>query len=225
MPMETMRASEAAMAEPQFKERAFAEYHLYTLQGTTDVNQNETKQMSLFNANEIPAKKLFIYEDQGRIGWYGSGSDGSKKVNVKIEIENSKANNLGIPMPKGKVRVYKKDEDKALQFIGEDEIDHTPRDEKLRLYIGDAFDLVGERKQLSARSPSPRIQEYSYEISLRNHKEEAVTITAVEHTWGDWRILSASHAYKKKDSQTFEFTVDVPAGGEVKITYDIRVRT
>jgi hypothetical protein len=210
---------------PQFQEKSFAEYHLYALQGKTDVLDNETKQMSLFNASEIPVKKLFIYEEKNNMPYYyDANPQGDKKVQIKIELDNSEKNHLGMPMPKGKVRVYKKDQDGALQFIGEDEIDHTPRDEKVRLYIGDAFDLVGERKQKSMTRVSPRIVRYTYEISLRNHKNSEVTILDVEHSHGDWTILNSSMAYKKKDSRTFEFSARVPANGETKITYEIEVR-
>jgi hypothetical protein len=222
--METMRAS-AAPAQ-QFQEQAFAEYHLYTLQGKTDVNDNETKQLSLFNANQVPAKKQFVYDPAptAYYPWMNRGGDRSKKVAVKIEVDNSEKNNLGMPLPKGKVRVYKRDADGALQFIGEDLIDHTPQDEKIRLYIGDAFDVVGERKQLTSQRISDRVTREAYEISLRNHKDKEVTVTAVEHAWGTWKILSSSHEYKKKDSGTFEFNVVVPASGEVKITYEIEHR-
>lgn len=216
----------AAVAAPQFQEQSFAEYHLYTLQGKTTVADNETKQMSLFNASAIPIKKLFIYEPSKRNYWpvRGGGNTGEQKVEVKFELSNSEKNHLGIPMPKGKVRVYKKDQDGALQFIGEDEIDHTPRDEKVRLYIGDAFDLVGERKQTNYTRVSDRVSRMTYEISLRNHKDSDVTITAVEHSYGDWTILNSSMEYSKKDSHTFEFAAKVPARGETKITYEIEIR-
>jgi hypothetical protein len=215
----------AAAPAPQFTEQAFAEYHLYTLQNKTDVNQNETKQLSLFNANNVPTKKLFIFEPELRpIYGYGRPGD-TQKVKVKLEVENSEANHLGMPMPKGKVRVYKRDQDGALQFVGEDLIDHTPRDEKIRLYIGDAFDLVAERKQTNYQRVSDRVQRMSYEIDLRNHKDSAVTITAVEHQWGQWKILESSQPFTKKDSHTFEFAVKVPARGEVKLTFDIEVKS
>ncbi|MBZ0189375.1 MAG: DUF4139 domain-containing protein [Candidatus Obscuribacterales bacterium] len=218
------RAAPSAMPQ-QFTEKAFAEYHLYSLAGTTNVNNNETKQMSLFNVNGVPTRKLFIFEPQQNnyVPYRGRGQT-ANKVNVKLEIANNKKNNLGIPLPKGKVRVYKRDDDGALQFIGEDLIDHTPRDEKVRLYIGDAFDLVGERKQLSQESPNSRTQKMTIEISLRNHKDKDVSITAVEHAYGDWKIENSSHEYKKKDSHTLEFAVNVPAGEEVKINYTIRIR-
>ena len=111
-----------------------------------------------------------------------------------------------------------------MQFVGEDLIDHTPKDEKVRLYIGDAFDLVGERKQTSYQHPSQRIQKQSFELTLRNHKEKEVTITCVEHAYGDWKVLNPSQPYTKKDSHTFEFNVKVPANGESKVTYDLEIR-
>lgn len=209
----------------QFQEQAFAEYHLYSLQGKTDVSDNETKQLSLFNASAVPSKKLFIYDPGApAVPYRGHSPRSQQKVNVKMEIENSQKNNLGLPLPKGKVRVYKKDSDGALQFIGEDLIDHTPRDEKVRLYIGDAFDLVGERKQTNYQRVSDHVTRYNYEISLRNHKDKAATITAVEHAYGQWKILSFSHPFTKKDSRTFEFPVSVPARSEVKILYEIEIR-
>jgi len=222
-----MIGATAAAPAPQFTESAFAEYHLYSLQNKTDVNQNETKQLSLFNANNVPTKKLFVFEPEVRViyGGYGGYGGDTQKVKVKLEVENSEANHLGMPMPKGKVRVYKRDQDGALQFIGEDMIDHTPRDEKIRLYIGDAFDLVAERKQTNYQRVSDRVQRMSYEIDLRNHKDSAVTITAVEHQWGQWKILESSQPFTKKDSHTFEFAVKVPARGEVKLTFDIEVKS
>jgi hypothetical protein len=208
---------------PQFQEQSFSEYHLYSLQGRTDVRDNETKQMSLFNAQAIPVRKLFIYEAAEPEPYFDSAV-GNPKVQIKFELANSEKNHLGMPMPKGKVRVYKKDQDGDLQFVGEDEIDHTPRDEKVRLYIGDAFDLVGERRQKSVVKVSSRITRYTYEISLRNHKNTEVNIVDVEHSDGDWTILNSSMQYSKKDSHTFEFSAKVPANGETRITYEIEVR-
>lgn len=215
-----------AAAAPQFQEQSFAEYHLYSLAGKTDVNNNETKQLTLFNAANVPVKKLYVFDSTPAYGIYGirGGGDPSKKINVKLELANSKDNNLGMPMPKGKVRVYKRDLDGAMQFVGEDLIDHTPKDEKVRIYIGDAFDLVGERKQTSYQQPSNRIQKQSFEISLRNHKEKEVTITCIEHAYGDWKVTSSSQPFTKKDSHTFEFQVKVPGNGEAKVTYELEIR-
>ncbi len=225
MAMMKSTMAEAAM-DNQFSEKSFAEYHLYSLAGRTNVNNNETKQMSLFNANGVPTRKLYLFEPQGAhpIIYGGGGGDAGKKINVKLEIENVKKNNLGMALPKGKVRVYKRDSDGALQFVGEDLIDHTPRDEKIRLYIGDAFDLVGEHKQMSYTRPNQRTTRATYQISLRNHKDEDVEITAVEHASGDWKIKSSSHKYKKTSASKFEFTVNVPKRGETVIDYEIEIR-
>jgi hypothetical protein len=226
-PMVDMAMEAADGMAPQFKEQSFAEYHLYTLQNKTDVMDQETKQLTLFNAAKIPAQKRFVYEPEVQQfvpmeGGYGGRN--AQKVNVKIEVANTEQNHLGMPMPKGKVRVYKKDSDGALQFIGEDMIDHTPRDEKIRLYIGDAFDLVAERKQLNVQQISDRVQRLTYEISLRNHKDSEVTITCVEHAWGDWTIMTSSHPHIKTDSKTFEFNIKVPANGETKLRYEVEQR-
>ncbi len=216
--------AKAERMDSQFKEQSFAEYHLYTLQGKTDVLDNETKQVSLFAADKIPARKLFVYEPEAQSFLYWEGRSSSQKVNVKIEVENSQKNGLGMPMPKGKVRVYKKDADGALQFIGEDMIDHTPRDEKIRLYIGDAFDVVAERKQMQQQQISDRVQRMTYEISVRNHKDCPIAVNCVEHCFGDWTILNSSLPYTKKDSRSFEFVPQVPPNGEVKVTYTVEVR-
>ncbi len=217
--------AESSAAQPQFQEQSFAEYHLYSLQGKTDLNDNETKQLTLFNASKVPVKKLFVFDSNNAVSPYG-GSNGqqSQKVNVKLELANSKENNLGLPLPKGKVRVYKKDLDGALQFVGEDLIDHTPRDEKVRVYLGDAFDVVADRKQTSQVQVSDRVQRSSYSIEFRNHKETAITVTAIEHSYGDWKVTTSSQPFEKKDSHTFEFAVKVPANGSATVTYTIENR-
>jgi hypothetical protein len=216
----------AALPPPeQFEEQSFAEYHLYSLAGKTDVNNNETKQLSLFSAADVPTKKRYIFEaEPGYVPVWSGHRRNQSKVNIKLEIENSQANHLGMAMPKGKVRVYKRDKDGALQFIGEDEIDHTPRDEKMRIYIGDAFDVIGERKQISVVQVSGHVRKESYEISLRNHKDSSILVTDVEHANGSWKILSSSQPYEQKDSRTFEFAVNIPAQGQATISYDIEYR-
>ncbi|MBS2006288.1 MAG: DUF4139 domain-containing protein [Cyanobacteria bacterium SZAS TMP-1] len=210
---------------PQFTEQSFAEYHLYSLANKTDVMNNETKQLTLFNTSNVPVKKLYIFDTpQPYYAGFNPSGATNGKVNVKLELVNSRENNLGMPMPKGKVRVYKRDKDGAMQFVGEDLIDHTPKDEKVRVYIGDAFDLVGERKQTNFNQVSTKIQRSSMEISLRNHKETPVTITCVERAYGDWKIISSSQPSTKKDSHTFEFAVKVPANGEAKVNYEVETR-
>jgi hypothetical protein len=200
-----------AAAAPQFEEKAFFEYHLYTLQRKTTLKNNQTKQVSLFPPARAKAQKIFLYD----------GSRYGEKVRVNLEFQNKKSDGLGLPLPEGKIRVYKEDVDGALEFIGEDRIEHTPVDEKVRVYLGNAFDIVGERTEKSQNKISKRSWEQEIEISLRNHKKETVDIVAVEHLWGDWTIQESSHPYVKKDANTAEFKVKVPADGEVKVTYRV----
>jgi hypothetical protein len=129
---------------------------------------------------------------------------------------------LGIPLPKGKVRVYKEDEDRSLQFVGEDLIDHTPKDEKVRVYLGNAFDVVGERAVTDHDRIAERVREEVIEVTLRNHKDTDVTVVVVEHLYGDWKIVTNSHTYQKKDAYTIEFTVPVPKDSETVVTYRVR---
>jgi len=211
---------------PQFAERSFAEYHLYSLAGKTDLHDNETKQMTLFTANTVPVKKLFIFDPgQPTADQDGQAGGDDRKVKVKLELDNSKKNNMGMAMPKGKVRVYKRDVDSALEFIGEDLIDHTPKDEKVRLEIGNAFDLVGEFKQTNTTQVSKKVMRQSFEVSLRNHKDVPVTITFVGHADGDWKIISSSMAFTKKNSTKFEFAVPVAKNGEAKVTYTVETHS
>jgi len=219
-----MRVEEAAA--PQFEEKAFFEYHMYTLQRRTTVKDNQTKQIALLAAADIPVTKLFVYDPAVDYGWrYYREAQTAKeqKVKVKVEIINSKKNNLGMPLPKGKIKVYKKDSDGSLQFIGEDRIDHTPKDEKIRLYLGDAFDVVGERKSTNYRAGNDWAEE-SFEISLRNHKESDIEVNVLEHLWryANWKIIEKSQEFTKKDAQTIEFRVSVPKNDETKITYTVR---
>jgi hypothetical protein len=219
--------------EPQFAEKSFFEYHLYTLAGKTTIKDKEKKQISLLTAEKIPAKKIYLYD--GRKTWWnnyrynqgyrpGDSYDVSanKKVNVFIEIMNNKENHLGIPLPKGTMRVYKQEESMNQHFIGEDTIDHTPKDEKVRLYLGDAFDIVGTHTRTNFVRISPNVTEESFEISLRNHKDTPVSIVVVDHQFGDWKVTTSSHEATKKDASTLEIPVEVPKDGEVKVTYTVR---
>jgi len=201
-------------AEPQFEEKAFFEYHLYTLQRRATVKNNQTKQISLFPAARTAVKKIFIYD----------GAQDEKKVRVHLEFKNSKSDGLGLPLPKGKIRVYKKDSDGSQEFVGEDRIDHTPADEKVRIFLGNAFDLAGERVQQSVKQIGKRSREEQYMITLRNHKKEAVEITVIERFQGDWSITQKSHDFRKKDARTAEFTLPVPPSGESVLNYTVLVQ-
>ncbi|TRZ47138.1 hypothetical protein D4Q80_05000 [bacterium] len=222
---ETVRQITHMAAAPQFEEKAFFEYHMYTLQRRATLKDNQTKQITLLTANSVPVSKLFIYDPALDYGWYSyrdSQETKEQKVKVKIEVTNSQKNNLGMPLPKGKVKVYKKDTDGSLQFIGEDKIDHTPKDEKIRLYLGNAFDVVGERKRMDYKTYG-RTADETIEISLRNHKKENIEVMVVEHLWRylNWDITAKTHEFNKKDAQTIEFKIPVNADSEVKLKYTV----
>jgi hypothetical protein len=222
----------ARPAAPQFNEESLFEYHLYTLDGTTTLRENEQKQMTLLSANKAAATKKFVYDGRRQFwGIYnadyrpGEAFDTSdyKKVNVIVEVKNSKPS-LGIPLPKGRVRLYKADSRGSLQFVGEDEIDHTPKDETLKLTVGDSFDIVGEHKRTDFKRISKNEVEESFEISLRNRRTEEARVSVIEHAWADWRVTAKSHDFVKKDARTLEFPVTVAPGAEVKVTYTVRTK-
>jgi hypothetical protein len=217
-----------AMAEPvpaQFKEQEFFEYHLYTLERTTTIKDNQAKQISLVTADSFPAKKELVFRGQNYY-YYSPAAEMpvNQKVSVYVEFENKKAQGLGIPLPKGTVRVYKRDTDNMLQFIGEDVIDHTPRDEKVRVKLGEAFDVVGSRKQTDWKKLASDSYEAAFEITLRNHKQEDVTVKVIEPIPGDWQMVDSSHKYTKNEAFTAEFLVPVEKNGEAKLSYRVRMR-
>jgi hypothetical protein len=220
-----------------FQEKAFFEYHLYTLGRSTSVADNSTKQIELFDAkSNVPVTKTFVYyglPEQMRY-WItpepnqdrNLGTQSNKKVDIYLQIKNTEKNGLGIPLPAGRLRVYKKDEtDGASEFIGEDVIQHTPKDEEVLVKLGTAFDIVGERKQtdFNANYEGHVITE-SFEIKLRNHKKEAVQVTVRENLfrWTNWEITKSSDKWEKQDFRTIHIPVDVPAGGEKTVTYSVK---
>jgi hypothetical protein len=221
-------AKEAAVpkaAAPQFKEEEFFEYHIYTLQRPSTLKNNQTKQISLVTADQVPVKKELVYF--GARQYYQNRyveAVSNQKINVIVELQNKKENNLGIPLPKGVVRVYKQDAESSLQFVGEDSIDHTPKDEKIRIKMGNAFDVVGGRKQMDWKKLTADTYEAAFEISIRNHKKEDVVVRVVEPIPGAWTMLGSSHDYKKADANTAEFTLMVPKDKEVKLTYSVKMR-
>jgi hypothetical protein len=224
--------------EAPVSEKAFEEYHLYTLSRSTTLHDRETKQVEFLRAEGVRAERLYVYDgaklDSDRYRNYNIeylrtnrdyGTESNPKIWVMKEIKNSKENHLGIPLPKGRVRFYRKDDDGQLEFVGENNIDHTPKDETIRIYTGDAFDLRGERRRISFQIDTVRnwIDE-SFEIKLRNHKEkDPVEIRVVEHLYRaiNWEIVEKSDTYLKTDSQTIEFRVQIPAGGEKTVTYKV----
>jgi len=234
-PSGAARMLKAAVAdEAGFQEKSFFEYHLYTLGRSATVAQNQTKQIELLKAGDVPVKKVFLYDGAPQYRFYGGlnqsanygSEEGNKKVNVVIEVKNSKDNNIGMALPKGKVRLYKRDEaDGSLEFIGEDEIDHTPKDETIKLHIGDAFDIVGERKRTNIKVDlSGHVITESFEIRVRNHKTEPVEVLVKEtlYRWNNWEIVESNQKWTKYDSNTIHFPVKVDKDGEQVITYTVR---
>lgn len=230
-----MLARGYAMAEAApMEEKAFFEYHMYTLPRPSTVADNEVKQLEMFpTARDVSVTKRFVYRPLSGFRWNPGGrytdasaAGGDGKVNVLIEFVNSERNNLGIPLPAGNIRVYKRDPaDDAMEFIGEERIDHTPKDEELSLMIGNAFDLVGERRQTDFKSESRRNwMSETIEIKLRNRKDdEAVTIDVIEpmYRWRNWRITESSHEWTKHDAFNVEWSVPVEADGETVVTYTV----
>lgn len=223
-------------AGPQVQEKAFDEYHLYTLPRPVTLHDRETKQVEFLRASNVKADRIYVY-DGAKIGqqyqYWGYeqirqnreyGTEMNPAVWVMQEIVNSKSNNLGMPLPKGRVRFYRRDSDGALEFIGENEIKHTPTDETLRIFTGDAFDLVGERRQTNFQVDynAHKIDE-SFEIKVRNHKKESANVRVVEHLYRcvNWEIASKSDDFIKTDAHTAEFRVRIPAGGEKTLNYTV----
>lgn len=235
LPQLAMKA-ESDMNAPQFQQKELFEYKLYSLQRHTDLANSETKQIELTTGHNVPAKRLFVFDgmaDSWRMYYnnysYRSqesfGQQSNNKVGVYVTFRNDDKAGLGIPLPKGKVRVYKKDDDGKEQFIGEDEIDHTPKDEEVKLYLGNAFDIVGERKQANFRNVVPgHMIEESFEIKLRNHKSELVEVQVYEHPWrwSDWEIVKQNTQWTKVDQTTVNFPVKLKQDEEKTITYTIR---
>jgi hypothetical protein len=215
----------AAAAKPQFREEAFFEYHLYTLERPTTLRDNEQKQISLLEAPGVKIDKHLVFRGVPHYFRYACGQvQSNQKVGVFLDLENKKEHGLGMPLPKGIVRVYKADSEGSLQFIGEDRIDHTPRDERVRIKMGEAFDVVGDRVQTDWKELGSCGSESEWEISLRNHKDEDAVVDVFEPVGGEWKILSASHDWEKVDAHTFKFRVRVPSNDEVKIRYRVRTR-
>ena len=229
-----MEAVDTAAAAPGFKEKSFFEFHLYTLQRPTTLTNNSTKQIELFDqARQIPAKKILLYNGAPETYMYPSpmtdrnfGGGSNKKVDVYLEFRNDKQYGLGVPLPAGRIRVSKLDAaDGSLEFIGEDRIDHTPKDEQVRVKLGSAFDVVGERKQTDFTVDSKaQWMEEQLEIRLRNHKDQAVKVVVKENLfrWSNWKILTKTHEFIKEDSRTITFPVDVPKDGETVVRYRVR---
>jgi len=221
-PMAKM-AREDVLAPPPVTEKAFEEFHLYSLNRKTDVRDNEVKQVEFIRAVKVPSEKIYVYDPANAWRYsYGSGENADKKIWVMIEFKNREKDHLGMALPKGKIKVYRKDEDGRNEFIGEDSIDHTPKDEDVRLYIGNAFDIVGEWRQSNyVVNDDKDFADESFEVKLRNHKKETVEVRVIQHLyrWANWTIKGNSEPYEKIDSATVQFKVKVKPDQEKIITY------
>lgn len=217
---------EAAAAPVAFAREAFSEYHLYALNRKTTILENEIKQIAMLNGSGIPVKKLFVVN--GQHFYYRNrqhpGSPLKDAVRVFYKFRNEQAAGLGEPMPAGVVRVYQADSKGGVQFVGEDRIDHTPKDEDVTLQIGSAFDIVCERKQTDWEKIGGDTYEMAFEITLRNHKASPVTVEVNEPIAGDWTMLSSTYEARKTDAWAAQFRVPVAAGGESVLRYRVRVR-
>ncbi len=234
--LEYSAVSEKRAGYGGFQEKPFFEYHLYTLGRTSTIKDNSKKQIELFGSvTDVPSKKILFYYGRPKGGYYfyGSpqtdrnlGTSSNKKVDIYLTFKNDKKSGLAIPLPAGRVRVYKEDpDDGSLEFIGEDSIDHTPKDEEVMLKLGSAFDVVGERKQTDFKVNYDRDwMTETFQITLRNHKEEDVEVIVKENLfrWVNWEITETNHKYEKIDSRTIHFPVKVKKGGEVKINYTVK---
>jgi hypothetical protein len=222
--MDMMARGEVAAAAPMQQE-AFNEYHLYTLQRRTSVNNNQSKQVSMLNATRVPLIKT--YEVNGQSYYYRQalrpGAPVKDQVQVLYKFKNDEKSSLGMPLPAGTVRVYQGDSAGGVLYAGEDRIDHTPKDEQVSLHTGNAFDIVAERKQTDFKALAPNLYEMEYEITLRNHKTVPVNVEVNEPIGGDWQMLSSTFPWTKTAAFAAQFTVPVAKDGTSVLRYRVRV--
>ena len=219
------RADSVATAAPEMSQESFSDYHLYTLERKTSINNAETKQVSMLSGTGVPVRKRYVVD--GQAFYYRNrrhpGAPIKDVVQVFYQLRNEQSSGLGMPMPAGTVRVYQADSRGGVQFVGEDAINHTPKDEALNLKIGHAFDVVCERKQTDFQQISPSVYEFEYEITLRNHKTSAIAVEVNEPIGGTWRMLQSSQQWTKTDAWAAQFTVPVAVDGVAVLKYRTRV--
>ena len=220
----------AEKVAPKMAEESLFEYHLYSLDRPTTLAVNQTKQVALLSASGVPVRKEYLLQGQNH---YYSGSYGDlgekQKVGVFVEFDNKESSRLGMPLPKGIIRVYKRDSEGRAQFVGEDSVDHTPKNEQVRMKLGDAFDVTARRKQTDFKSLGRQgkfgyVYESAFEVELKNAKKEAVTVSLLEPMPGDWEVLQSSQPAIKEAAGTARFKVTIPAEGSATLTYRVRVK-
>ena len=224
--MEMMAKAAPAPAANQFQQEAFSEYHLYSLGRRTSVEDKETKQISLLEGSGVPVEKLFVVNGQNYY-YHAAQNPGAPlkdPVQVFYKFKNEEKAGLGIPLPAGNVRVYQKDSKGGVLFIGEDHIDHTPKDEFVTVKIGNAFDVVAERKQTDYKKIADHLWQLEYEIKLRNHKDTPINVQVNEPIGGEWEMLNSSFKYTKTAAFAAQFDVPVKANGESVLKYRVQVK-
>jgi hypothetical protein len=214
-----------AQSAERMAQEAFSEYHLYTVGRRTTINHNETKQISMLNGTGFPVRKRYVVS--GQPGYYRNatrpGYLQKDEVRVFYEFRNEEPLGLGMPMPAGTVRVYQSDSRGGIHFVGEDRINHTPKDETLNLRIGTAFDVVAERTQLDFQRIADRVYEFEYEVVVRNHKPTPVAVEVNEPIGGTWTVLRSTHSWTKTDAFTLQFNLPVEPDGDATLRYRVRV--
>jgi hypothetical protein len=224
--MDVAMAAKSRAAAPQFQQEAFSEYHLYSLGRKTSVEDKETKQISLLQGSGVPVEKIFMVNGQSYY-YHNAQTPGAPlkdPVMVYYKFRNEEKNGLGIPLPAGNVRVYQKDSKGGVLFAGEDRIDHTPKDENVNIHIGNAFDVVAEHKQTDYKLIDKRVWEMEFEITLRNHKDSAITVQVNEPIGGDWEMLSSTYKYTKTAAFAAQFIVPVAKDGMSVLKYRFRTK-
>jgi hypothetical protein len=217
-----------AMADAGFKEESLFEYHLYTLQRPATLRNKETKQLSLLEGYDVPLKKQIIFDSMAGMDGFmpseGEAGTGQLSPVVKIKFINDEKSNLGKPMPAGKIRLYQRDSSGSVQFLGEDQINHTPKDEKISLNVGRSFDIRADRKRTEYKRISQQAFRESFEIEVRNRKAVTETVYLYERHWGDWKVTEKSDAFVKEDANTMVFEIKLKAGEVKKINYTVETR-
>lgn len=222
---------DVAAGAPQMSQKSFDEYHLYDLHRTATLLDRESKQIEFLNESNISAHRVYVYDGfrfDNPAAWllidenFGGGTHVNKKVRVEQEFENTEANHLGVPLPRGRIRFYRKDTDGSLQFVGENEIGHTPRNETVKVALGDSFDLTGDHVRTSFKRSVDHIVE-SYTVTVKNAKTSTANVHVVEHLYrsANWQISANTDSFTKKNSDTIEFPVEIPAGGQKQVSYTV----
>ncbi len=226
MAMRADAARSMVAKEQQFQQESFSEYHLYSLGRRTSVEDKETKQISLLQGSGVPVEKVFVVNGQNFYyhNQYNPGSPQKDPVMVFYKFKNEEKAGLGMPLPAGNLRVYQKDSKGGVLFVGEDHIDHTPKDETVTVHIGNAFDVIAERKQTDYKRIDTHVWEMEFEITLRNHKESPITVEVNEPIGGDWEMLSSTYKFIKTAAWAAQFRVPVAKDGTSVLKYRIRAK-